>query len=239
MYNYWGFYSVLFTELCSLHHYHLMIFIIPKTKRNTVPITQPPPSSHQCTFCPYEITCFGHFMWMESSFKWSFVIEFFFLGPHLRHMEVPGLGVESELPAYAPVTATWDLSWVCDLHHSSRQCWILNPLSEARDRTCNVTVPSRICFRCAATETPIVNILPLLVLALSLIHTFFLSRLKQTAFFTHKYISNVQGFNTLPFNEILYLLPSLVSLPWLPQKSLSTLAVFESGSRWHSLWTGG
>ena len=24
----------------------------------------------------------------------------------------------------------------CDLHHSSQQCWILNPLSEARDGTC-------------------------------------------------------------------------------------------------------
>uniref|UniRef100_A0A8D0RRC0 Glycerophosphodiester phosphodiesterase domain containing 1 n=1 Tax=Sus scrofa TaxID=9823 RepID=A0A8D0RRC0_PIG len=30
---------------------------------------------------------------------------------------------------------------VCSLHHSSRQCWILNPLSEARDRTCNFMVP--------------------------------------------------------------------------------------------------
>ena len=33
-----------------------------------------------------------------------------------------------------------DLSRVCDLHHSSRQYWILNPLSKARDRTHNVMV---------------------------------------------------------------------------------------------------
>uniref|UniRef100_A0A8D1RDC6 phenylalanine--tRNA ligase n=1 Tax=Sus scrofa TaxID=9823 RepID=A0A8D1RDC6_PIG len=47
------------------------------------------------------------------------------------------LGVELELPlpAYTTVTATQDLSCVCDLHHSSRQRRILNPLSEARDRT--------------------------------------------------------------------------------------------------------
>ena len=34
----------------------------------------------------------------------------FFLGPHLWHMEVPSLGVESELqlPAYATATATPD-----------------------------------------------------------------------------------------------------------------------------------
>ena len=60
---------------------------------------------------------------------------FFFLGLHLKHMEVPRLGVQSELwlPAYTKATAMPDLSRVCDLHHSSRQHWILNPLStEAR-----------------------------------------------------------------------------------------------------------
>ena len=30
---------------------------------------------------------------------------------------------------------TWDPSHICSLHHSSRQCQILNPLSEARDQT--------------------------------------------------------------------------------------------------------
>ena len=63
-------------------------------------------------------------------------------------MEVPRLGVELELqlPAYATAiaTETQDLSPVCDLHHSSQQRWILNPLSEARDRTHNLMVPSQI-----------------------------------------------------------------------------------------------
>ena len=69
-----------------------------------------------------------------------------FLGLHPRHMEVPRLGVQWELqpPAYARATAMQDLSRVCELHHSSRQRQILNPLSEARDRTCNLMVPSRI-----------------------------------------------------------------------------------------------
>ena len=51
-----------------------------------------------------------------------------FLGPHLQHAEVPRLGVES---AYATVMATRDPSFVFDLHHSSQQRGILNPLSEA------------------------------------------------------------------------------------------------------------
>ena len=39
----------------------------------------------------------------------------FFLGPHLQDMEVPGLGVESELQllAYTTATATRDLSHMC------------------------------------------------------------------------------------------------------------------------------
>ena len=50
-----------------------------------------------------------------------------------KHMEVPRLGVHLELqqPAYTTATATWDPSRVCDPHHSSWQCQILNPLREA------------------------------------------------------------------------------------------------------------
>ena len=46
----------------------------------------------------------------------------FFLGPHSRHMEVPRLGVESELQllAYTTATATRDLTHIWDLHHNSR-----------------------------------------------------------------------------------------------------------------------
>ena len=53
-------------------------------------------------------------------------------------MEVPRLWVEMELelPAYTTATAMADPSRVCDLHHSSQQHGILNPLSEVRDGTC-------------------------------------------------------------------------------------------------------
>ena len=55
----------------------------------------------------------------------------------MQHMEVPRLGVESELqlPAYATATATPGLSLLCSLHHSSWQRQVLNPLSEAWDQT--------------------------------------------------------------------------------------------------------
>ena len=62
-----------------------------------------------------------------------------FLGLHPRHMEVPRLGVKSELQllAYATATATQDPRHICSLHHSSRQHQILNPLRETRDRIRN------------------------------------------------------------------------------------------------------
>ena len=52
-------------------------------------------------------------------------------------MDVPRLGVESEpqLPAYTTATATQDPSHIYILHRSLQQGQILNPLSEARDRT--------------------------------------------------------------------------------------------------------
>ena len=52
-------------------------------------------------------------------------------------MEVPSLGVKSELqlPAHVTATAMQDPSCVCNLYCSSRQHQILNPLSEGRDQT--------------------------------------------------------------------------------------------------------
>ena len=112
------------------------------------------------------VLCFFHplfFLFSLWTFcvNWIILFLFFysficFLGPHLRHIEVPRLGVKSEqqLPAYATDTATQDLSHICDLHHSSQQRQILNPLCKARDRTCNLMVPSRIRFCCATTGAP-------------------------------------------------------------------------------------
>ena len=44
-------------------------------------------------------------------------IFFFFLWPHMQHMEFPGPGVKSELqpPAYTTATTTQDPSCICDL----------------------------------------------------------------------------------------------------------------------------
>ena len=74
-----------------------------------------------------------------------FVFLFFcfcFLGLHLWHMEVPRLGVKSELqlPAYTTV------------HGNARS--LTHWASEARDRT-QILMDTRICFCCATTGTPL------------------------------------------------------------------------------------
>ena len=95
----------------------------------------------------------------SSSVQFLFIllfIYFAFLWPHPWHMKVPRLEVESELqlPAFAIATAMPDPSQVCDLHHSSWQCWILNPLSEARDRTSILMDTSQIHVRYATVRNP-------------------------------------------------------------------------------------
>ena len=71
-------------------------------------------------------------------------------------MEVPRLGVESELwlPVYTTATATWDPSHLCDLHHSSQQCRIPNPPSEARDQIHTLMDINQISFYCPQQELP-------------------------------------------------------------------------------------
>ena len=118
----------------------------------------------------------------SSSFPCLFFFFFFFfyfscfLGPHPRHMEVPRLGVESELhlPAYTTATATQDPNCIFDLHHSSRQHRILNPLSEARGRTRILTDTSWIAASVPRQELP-----PVLLPAVSPLLFLFQPRVSQ------------------------------------------------------------
>ena len=83
---------------------------------------------------------------LPASQVFVFFFVFSFRSPHLRHMEVPRLGVQLELQqlAYPTATAMPHLSYTCNLRHSLHQHQTLNLLSKARDRTCDLMDTSRI-----------------------------------------------------------------------------------------------
>ena len=72
------------------------------------------------------------------SLNFFFFLSFFFLlflGLHSQLMDVPRLGVEWDLllQAYTTAITIQDPSHLFDLHHSSPQCWIPDPLSKVRN----------------------------------------------------------------------------------------------------------
>ena len=88
-------------------------------------------------------------------YKWTYHFFFVLLGSHLKHMEIPRLRVKLELqlqlPAHATATAMPDPGCICDLHHSSGQHRILNPMHWARDRT-GVLMDTTQVHHCWATQ---------------------------------------------------------------------------------------
>ena len=87
--------------------------------------------------------------WITNPSNFILLIYFFiFLGPHLWYMEVPRLGVKSELqlPTYATATATamqdQAVSSIYTAAHGNAM--ILNPLSKARDWAHILMDPSQV-----------------------------------------------------------------------------------------------
>ena len=101
------------------------------------------PESQQCRIWATSVTyttAHGNTRSLTCCATREFVFPFFFFlffrAPPLAYGSLR-LGVQSELQllAYTTAIAMWDLSHICDLHHGLQQCWILNSLSKARDRT--------------------------------------------------------------------------------------------------------
>ena len=128
------------------------------------PSSQGPPPSEVIRICLILQQLFGekhveHWlprMLIRDSMPRDFFFFFLFVGPYLRHMEVPKPEVKSvlQLPAYTTATATQDPSLVYYLHHSLQQRQIPDPLSEARDQTCILMDISQVHYHWATIGTP-------------------------------------------------------------------------------------
>ena len=81
---------------------------------------------------------------------WSFVLS----GPHPQHMEVPRLEGLIRAIAADLYQSHSNARSKPHLQPTPQQCWILNSLSEVRDQTCNLMVPSLIRFLCTTMGTP-------------------------------------------------------------------------------------
>ena len=79
---------------------------------------------------------------------------FWFVFLFLRVIPAAFGGSQPQLPASATATATWDLSLVCDLYHSTWQHQILDPPSEARNWTLILMDTSWVHLRYFTMGTP-------------------------------------------------------------------------------------
>ena len=113
-----------------------------------VPLSLPGPAN---IYLP--IIWFSIFIWIASSFIGGGGAPTAYGTQYIR----PRLGVESELQllAYTTATTMQDPSHVCDLHYSSWQCRILNPMCGARDRTNILKDPSQVRLCCITIGIPL------------------------------------------------------------------------------------
>ena len=109
-----------------------------------------------------QIFYFSILFWLFRLFVFSYTFYFILLlfsAAPMAHGGSQAVGQSKlQLSAYTTATAMPGPCHVCSLHHSSRQCWILNPLSETRDRTLDLMVPSQIHSHCTTMGTPCIFI---------------------------------------------------------------------------------
>ena len=107
----------------------------------------------------------GDKMFLNQTMLLFFFVCLFFVFCHFRGTPAAYGGPQARGPIRAVASGLHqshsmpDLRCMYNLHYSSWQCWILNPLSEARDRTRNLMVPSLIHFCCTTMETPVMLLL--------------------------------------------------------------------------------
>ena len=89
--------------------------------------------------------------------NWLIKVLYFFLFEGRTHSiwKLPGQGlIQSCSRRPTPQPQQFGICRICDLPHSSWQCWILNPLIKVRDQTRVLMDTHPIHFRCAATGAP-------------------------------------------------------------------------------------
>ena len=91
-----------------------------------------------CAYWP-----FAYILWRCLFGRFSGFFFFFFFSfygvPASYGSSRAGGWIGAAVAAYTTTKSTLDPSCICNLHHSLQQCGILNPLSQARDRTHHIS----------------------------------------------------------------------------------------------------
>ena len=96
---------------------------------------------------PYKIN-------LHSFFSFSFLFFFLFRTAPAAYGSFQNRGwIRAAVAAYTTNTAIQDPSSICNQHHCSQQCWILNPMSGARDQTPALMDTSRVHYPWATMWT--------------------------------------------------------------------------------------
>ena len=137
-----------------------MLIIIPRATPNKITFTIKEKRFPLCArVCARARVCVRACLWWMRVIwmRWGTWVSFCgcvsFVGPHMRHPEVPRPEVKWELPTGTghPPTPQPRQICVCDLHHSSWQCQIFN-LSQARDRTHLLVDTSQVLYPLSHSE---------------------------------------------------------------------------------------
>ena len=96
-----------------------------------------------------------YFLQYLSFLSFSFFFLLFRATPPVAHgRSQAGVELELQLPAYTTDTAMPDPSCICNLHRSSWQCQVLNPLNKVRYQTRILMDTSQIHFHCVTAAIP-------------------------------------------------------------------------------------
>ena len=118
----------------STHHHQ-------RGGRSPKPPLWPDPWTHR-TLTPYKEAAGGAQRPQRESKQGKLL----FLGPHLQHMEAPMSRIGATAAGLRHSHSNLESEPFCDLHHSSRQHQMPNPLSKARDPTWVCLDTCRICY---------------------------------------------------------------------------------------------
>ena len=125
-----------------------------------------------------------------------------------------------------------DPSHICNLHHSSRQRWILKSLSKARNQTCILMDASQIYFLWARMGTPVYAFL---IQTQNLGKKYWRGRLYPVDIIVHNPSTTGSFFKNNHCNSFLFIIPTSFKTLYKNQKIVSRIYCSMRDKTWNKM----